>query len=545
MKTASFLFCFALNIALGMQNSIACADEAGATVTRPNVLFIFADDWGRHAGIYRQLDGPGTINDVVRTPNIDALAKQGVVFRSAFVSSPSCTPCRSALFSGQHFWRCGRGSILRGAKWEDSQVSFAQLLHDSGYQLGLSYKAWGPGVPNNAPMNAAEFKLNAGGAFNQFSQTTTERVKKGQNAEAVKQQLVAEATGNFAKLLKQRDPAKPFFYWFGPTNTHRSWTRGSGKSLCGIDPDDLAGKLPPFLADVPEVREDIADYFGEVMALDLAVGALVEQLRTAQLWDDTIIVLSGDHGAPGFPHGKCNLYDFGSSVPLIIAGNGISGINDGVKSDARIIDHLVSLTDLAPTLLEAASLPVPESMTGHSLLPWLRSGASGLMDSGHNEVFIGRERHVDTAREDRLPYPQRAIRTQDYLYIINFKPDRWPLGNPYHLDGEVDLNQVESNTRYTLADEDAGPAKAWLVSQRQSPEWRAMFERSYGKRPYAELYDLRKDPYQMNNLAVAEAYQSIRQSLHQRLMDELTSTGDPRVVDEGRFFETAPMTDAE
>ncbi len=184
-------------------------------------------------------------------------------------------------------------------------------------------------------------------------------------------------------------------------------------------------------------------------------------------------------------------------------------------------------------------------MTGRSLLPWLRSQASGLIDPEHNAVFIGRERHVDTARDDRLPYPQRAIRTKDYLYVINFKPDRWPLGNPYHLDGQVDLKQVETNTRYTLADEDAGPAKAWLVAQRQSPEWQTMFERAYGKRPYAELYDLRKDPHQMSNVAEMEAYQPVRQQLHQRLMDELTNTGDPRVTNDGQFFETSPMTDAE
>ncbi len=278
MRVSLYQIVFVFAAVIKLMLPLVTADEPP---TRPNVLFIFADDWGRHAGIYRELDGPGTMNDVVRTPHIDALAKQGVVFRSAFVSSPSCTPCRSALFSGQHFWRCGRGSILRGARWEDSQVSFAQLLHDSGYQLGLSYKTWGPGVPNNAPMNAAEFKLNAGGAFNQFSQNASQRVAKGQNVETVKQRLVAEATGNFATLLKQRDPAKPFFYWFGPTNTHRTWTRGSGKAIWNIDPDDLRSKLPPFLADVPEVREDIADYFGEVMALDLAVGALINQLKSS------------------------------------------------------------------------------------------------------------------------------------------------------------------------------------------------------------------------------------------------------------------------
>ncbi len=508
---------------------------------RPNVLFIFADDWGRHAGIYRDIDGPGTMNELVQTPHIDALAKQGVVFRSAFVSSPSCTPCRSALFTGQHFWRCGRGSILRNAKWEESQIPFVQPLRQSGYQLGLSFKAWGPGKPNNAPLNSAEFKLNAGAAFNQFSQTVTRKVAKGQDIEQAKAQLVAEVAANFTSLLEQRDPSKPFFYWFGPTHTHRPWVRGSGKALWNLDPDLLRGKLPAFLADVPEVREDIADYLGEVMALDQAVGALVEQVKTAGLWDNTIIVLSGDHGAPGFPHGKCNLYDFGSRVPLIIAGNRISGAADG----ARVIDDLVSLTDLAPTLLEAAALPIPETMTGRSLLGVLRDPEAVRLTPERDAVFIGRERHVDTARAENLPYPQRAIRTPDYLYIINFKPDRWPLGNPRNLDGQVNLEQISSNTHYTLADEDAGPAKAWLVGQRNSREWQSLFNHAYGKRPYAELYDLRSDPDQMNNVAESEKYQALRRELHQRLMDELTATQDPRVVADGRFFETSPMTDVE
>src|SRR5262245_36663391 len=102
----------ALGVFIGYQNSsdeTACrADES----RRPNILFAFVDDWGRHAGAYAQADGPGTVNDVIRTPNVDRIAREGVLFRRAFVSAPSCTPCRSALLSGQHFWRTGRGAIL-------------------------------------------------------------------------------------------------------------------------------------------------------------------------------------------------------------------------------------------------------------------------------------------------------------------------------------------------------------------------------------------------------------------------------------------------
>lgn len=118
---------------------------------RPNVLFVFADDWGRYAGAYGKLDGPGTINDLVQTPNFDRIAREGVLFRQAFVSATSCTPCRSALVSGQHFWRTGRGSILRGAVWDGTNVAFPLMLHDSGYHVGETYKVWSPGTPADAP----------------------------------------------------------------------------------------------------------------------------------------------------------------------------------------------------------------------------------------------------------------------------------------------------------------------------------------------------------------------------------------------------------
>ncbi len=102
--------------------------SAVAAEKRPNILLAFADDWGRIASAYARIDGPGGINDVVHTPNFDRVAREGVLFRRAFVSAPSCTPCRSALLSGQHFWRTGRASILVGAVWDGSNPSFPLLL---------------------------------------------------------------------------------------------------------------------------------------------------------------------------------------------------------------------------------------------------------------------------------------------------------------------------------------------------------------------------------------------------------------------------------
>ena len=117
------------------------------TAKPPNILFFFADDWGRYASIYSEVNGKGGINDVVRTPNFDRVAKQGVLFRNAHVNAPSCTPCRSSLLSGQYFWRTGRGAILRGAVWDESIPSFPLKLRDAGYNIGKTYKVWSPGTP--------------------------------------------------------------------------------------------------------------------------------------------------------------------------------------------------------------------------------------------------------------------------------------------------------------------------------------------------------------------------------------------------------------
>jgi N-sulfoglucosamine sulfohydrolase len=522
-----------LLLALACVSSIATAQ--GETL-RPNILFLFADDWGRHAGAYAKIDGPGTVNDIIRTPNIDAIADEGVLFRSAFVSAPSCTPCRSALFAGQHFWRTGRASILRGAVWDGSKPSFAMMLKDAGYQIGVTYKAWSPGEPNNSPIGGNKFAFNKGGEFNQFSQAVTKRIKRGEDLESAKQAVLNGAAKNFDDFLAARPADKPFLYFFGPTNVHRTWTAGSGKALWNLDPDELKGKMPPFLADVPEVREDLADYFGEAQAFDAIVGLLIARLKETGEYDNTIIVISGDHGAPGFPHGKCNLYDFGASVPLIIRW--------GKANGNRVVDDLISLTDLAPTFLQAAGVQPHPSMTGKSLVSLLESDRQGRVEPTRDAVYIGRERHVDMARADYMPYPQRAIRTHDYLYIINFEPDRWPLGDPYRLDGDnpPTVKEMTQTTFVTFPDEDAGPAKAWLVSQRDNDQWMPLFQMAYGKRPREELYDLKSDPHQVKNVATDPAYQSIRAELNERLMRELTNTADPRVIDGGKFFETPPMS---
>jgi arylsulfatase A-like enzyme len=516
--------------------SLFAASAVAADTERPNILFFFADDWGRFARIYAEHGRTAGTNGLLKTPNLDRLAKSGVLFRNAHVNAPSCTPCRSSLLSGQHFWRTGRGAILQGAVWDETIPTYPLLLRDAGYHLGKSYKVWSPGSPADAPYGGQQHAFEKSGrAFNNFSENATDLVAKGATVEAARAKLLEEVRGNFRAMLAAKAAGQPFAYWFGPTNTHRAWVRGSGQKLWGLDPDALKGKLPAFLPDVPVVREDLADYLGEVQALDAAMGVLLEELDRAGERSKTLIAISGDHGAPGFPHGKCNLYGFGTGVSLIVAGPGIKG--------GRVVDDMVSLPDLAPTFLEAGGVKPPAVMTGRSLWNVLRSERQGLVDPARTWVVAGRERHVEIARPDYTPYPQRVLRTLDHALIVNFKPERWPLGDHYRLDGkdEPTFDEVAKTTFVTLPDDDAGPTKAWFVGARKSPEWSAQFDKFYGRRPMFELYDLRKDPDEMNNVAEDPAYAAIRKEMTERLFAILRETGDPRMLEDGKYFETPPL----
>lgn len=518
----------------------AGAADPGA---KPNILLVFADDLGRHAAAYEKLDPRPTCNRILSTPNIDRLAAEGAIVRQAFVTAPSCTPSRSGLVSGAHFWRAGRAAILTGAIWDGSVYSLPLALQEHGYHIGKTYKVWSPGTPQDGPFvdgsPGGHAYEQAGRRFNGFSTQATHLVDQGLSPEQARRELLQEIRGNLDGFLAAREPGRPFFYFFGPTNTHRRWQQGSGRRLWGLSPDDLEGSMPAFLPDVAEVREDLTDYLGEVQAVDAAIGELLQRLRETDDLDRTIIVVSGDHGAPGFPHGKCDCYDFGTRVPLVIWAGPKTGL---AISPGSVIEELVSLTDLAPTLLDCIGLAVPASMTGRSLAPLLDPSRPGRW-SGRPAVFFGRERHVGKAREGGLPYPMRAIRTHDHLYIRNFAPERWPMGSPRGVSDTATPTHAAliRDTGVAFADFDASPTKAWLVEHRADASGREYFERAFGRRPAEELYVLADDADQMVNRAGDPTLETVRAELHAALMHELERTGDPRVVDGGRYFETPPL----
>ena len=185
--------------------------RAAESQSRLNILFVFADDWGRYASAYAPVDKAPSFNDVIKTPHVDRVAHEGVLFRNAFVSAPSCTPCRSSLFSGRHFFDTGRGAILIGAVWDPAIPTFPLLLRDAGYHIGKSYKVWSPGTPADAPFGEQRYAYEkAGRAPNNFSEETEKRLAAGLDAAAAHQEILRQVRDNFDAFLADRTPGQPW-----------------------------------------------------------------------------------------------------------------------------------------------------------------------------------------------------------------------------------------------------------------------------------------------------------------------------------------------
>ncbi|MFM8468707.1 MAG: sulfatase-like hydrolase/transferase, partial [Limisphaerales bacterium] len=189
-----------------------------ADAPRLNILFLFADDWGRYASCYKGLDGRPTINDVVKTPHVDRVAREGVLFKNAFVNAPSCTPCRSSLLSGRYFFQTGRGAILQGAVWDEKIPTFPLLLRDAGYHIGKSFKVWSPGTPADAGFGGQAYAYQkAGNACNNYTEDVTKMLADAQTVDAAREKILGQVRGNFDDFLAARKPGQPWLYWMGTT----------------------------------------------------------------------------------------------------------------------------------------------------------------------------------------------------------------------------------------------------------------------------------------------------------------------------------------
>lgn len=460
--------------------SLSCAGmvltgspAASAEPERPSFLLSISDDqsWC-HTG--------AAGDPVVRTPTFDRVAKNGVNFLQAYCSAPSCAPSRAAILTGQDFYRLEEAANLL-SEVPKKFKTYTDILMAEGYAVGFCRKGWAPGqvTVSGREYNPAgpEYK-----SFDEFLRT----VKEGQ----------------------------PFCFWFGSRDPHRPYDSGTGRAA-GLDASKVP--LPDFFPETPEIRNDMLDYYYEIERYDRETGNMIALLEKTGRLENTMIVMTSDNGMP-FPRGKATLYDFGVRMPLAIQWK------RGAPHGDRTIQDFVNLTDLMPTFLEAAGIDIPTGVTGRSLLPLLQTSLEGHIDPSRDQVVFGRERH-DRFRKptgEPIGYPSRGIRTERFLYVRNYRPDRIP-----------------AQSDIPCSDVDDSPTKTFFDTHRE--QYSALYDLAFGPRPSEELYDCEKDPDQIHNQVENPDYAFVLSSLRSRLEEHLKVTGDPRGLGDTDIFDRYPV----
>lgn len=482
----------------------------GVAAARPNILLAISDD---QSYPYASAYGCGGVS----TPAFDRVARSGVLFHNAYAASPGCSPCRAALLTGRHCWQLEQAGT-HASSFPLKYRTYPELLAEAGYFVGHTGKGWGPG---NFQVDGR--RDNPAGPA--YSQVKTRPPYQGISS--------TDYAANFAAFLQARPSGQPFCFWYGGQEPHRVFERG-----CGLKSGKRLEEafVPPFLPDTPEVRSDILDYCLEIEWFDAHLGRMLQLLEERGELDNTLVIVTSDNGM-AFPRAKANGYDYGVHMPLAIAW-------PARVPGGRTSDDLVGFVDLTATILEAAGvdLSAPEfqqpqrRLAGRSLLPLLLQEGSGRLDPTRTAVFSARERH-SSARYLNLGYPIRTMRTPQYLYVRNFRPERWPAGAPQKFEGDR-LGPPHGGYH----DIDGSPTLEQLVALRDDPTFGKYLAWAVDHRPAVEIFDVTRDPGCLQNLAGRPEFAATKAELTAQWERFLRETGDPRVVhsDGGDVFETYP-----
>ena len=479
-------------LALYLAGAGAGTQTGGAAPGRPNILFAIADDWSfGHAGAYG--------SRWVKTPAFDRVARDGVLFTRAYTPNAKCAPSRAILLTGRHSWQLEEAANhvpFFPAKFK----TWVEALRDAGYTTGLTGKGWAPGVANDA--------------------SGQPRQLAGRPVAAKAPPREAEVSGidyaaNFETFLESAPAGQPWTFWYGASEPHRGYEYGSGlrqgKRLTDID------RVPGYWPDTDVVRTDMLDYAVEVERFDRHLGRMLELLEARGLLDNTIVIVTSDHGMP-FPRVKGQAYEFSTHVPLAVMWR------RGIESRGQTAAEFVSFVDIAPTLLDFAGVPWSGSgmqeAAGRTLRDVLTPAGPGRAAADRDHVLVGKERH-DVGRPRDEGYPIRGIITEEAIYLRNYEPSRWPAGNP--------------ETGYLNVD--GSPTKSLVLERHRTGIDSAAWQLAFGLRPGEELYDLREDPDALTNLAGVAAHRARAAALRSRMEAALQAQGDPRQFGKGDVFD--------
>lgn len=459
MKRSFFAF-----LVFAWFNPVALADDQ----PRPNFILFMADDvnWNDF-GCYEKTSA--------RTPNIDRLAAAGLRFDQAFLTASSCSPSRSSIITGRYPHNNGRAAELHqpisgNLDW------FPAVLKSAGYYTVLSGK-------NHMRVGEVPAGASRSRYTDPWHHTSNGNVQGNTGGHA-----------HWVKEVRERPKDQPFFFWFASTDAHRDWNGDKEWDPDRYGPmhDPATVYVPPFLVDSPETRQDMASYYNEVTRFDYFIGEVVKELQAQDSLENTLLLIMADNGRP-FPRAKTRLHDSGMKVPLVAHWPRM--INNRGREKQDVTASLISVIDIAPTVLAAAGLEPTESMQGVSFLSVLDDPKSTI----RRFAFSEHNWHDYEAHG-------RSIRTRDFLLIKNFKPQlAWQgpadsVRSPSHQD----LLAKQNNNQLT-------PAQADVL---------------LAPRPAMELYQTSTDPHQLENLAGRPEYAAIEKQLYQTLDQWMKETRD-------------------
>jgi arylsulfatase A-like enzyme len=403
----------------------------------------------------------------IKTPHIDRMAARGMIFNQAFLTASSCSPSRASIITGKYPHQTDAEQL----HWPlpGDQVTFVELLREHGYYTAAAGK-WHLG-------NAVKDRFDT-----VYAESTAGFVFQPGDAGIADADLES-GCGHWLKALNERETDKPFFLWLAAVDPHRPYRSGI------IDdphrPEEV--RVPPYLPDAPEVRADLALYYDEISRLDSYVGVVMEALEEQGIEHNTLVLFISDNGRP-FPRDKTTLYDGGIKTPWILHW-------PGAIPERKVCNALVSAVDIAPTMLDAARLPVPPSFEGNSVMGLIKDPA------GLHHRFVYAEDHW----HDYEDY-SRAVRSQRFKYIRNYYAD---------LNNMPGADIVRSPT-YVLM-------KQQWENGSLKPEATACF---IAPRPEEELYDLAGDPFELHNLAADPYYADTLATYRKNLEQWRAHTGD-------------------
>ncbi|MEX2044950.1 MAG: sulfatase [Opitutus sp.] len=454
-------------LSCGLFIAAVSAVVAAEPEVRPNIVLIIADDlaW----------DDVGAFgHPTIRTPHIDRLARDGMRFDAAFVTASSCSPSRSSLITGRY----PHNTDAEQLHWPlpAAQATFLEPLRAAGYWTGAAGK-WHLGADAKRRFDVVKEADPAGYSLPEVAAAGgLKMLTKGGGD-------IQSGCTDWVPLLRERPRDRPFFAWLAALDPHRDY-----EEKISADPTRSENVIVPrHLPDTPGVRKELALYYDEIERLDRFVGAVMEELEVQRVADKTMVIFLSDNGRP-FPRDKTTVYDGGIKTPLIVRwpGRAVPG---------STCSQLVSTIDLAPGFFAAAGLNPLPTMQGVNFLPLLADPRTPI----RREIFAEHNWHDFEARS-------RAIRTEYFKLIVNDYPDL-PLTPPADA-----LRGVAFREMQRLRD-----------SGGLSLEQQQCFA---APRAPVELYDLRSDLGEFNNVAVQPAYAATVSALKARLDQWRKDTGD-------------------